>query len=97
MDRRGSANPSAAIANGPGTGSGTLDINAGQIVFGHPADTLASTTPLSWSFLGFSSVNLTAGEITSNDSGTVTAYPGPGPASIRPTAPAAISTWPWAS
>jgi filamentous hemagglutinin family protein len=69
-----SANPSAAIANGPGTGSGTLNINAGQIVFGHPADALASTTPLSWSFLGFSTVNLTAGEITSNDSGTVTAY-----------------------
>ena len=64
------------IPKGPGTGSGTLDIVANEIVFGYsPMDRPQNLTSLGRLVLGFSSVNLTASqEITANSKGTFSVY-----------------------
>jgi filamentous hemagglutinin family protein len=70
-----SATPGAIVANGPGTGSGTLDINAGRIVFGFPGNVApVNTLPFHRVMYGFSSVNLTAQEITSTNKNTLSVY-----------------------
>ncbi|MBV8274011.1 MAG: filamentous hemagglutinin N-terminal domain-containing protein, partial [Verrucomicrobia bacterium] len=68
--------PGPVIANGPGTGSGTLNIVANQIIFGYaPTDQSQNNTALSRLALGFSTVNLTATqEITANNKGTFSVY-----------------------
>jgi filamentous hemagglutinin family protein len=64
------------ITNGPGTGSGILNIMADRIVFGYsPADQPQNLTSLGRLVLGFSSVNLTGKqEITANSNGTLNVY-----------------------
>jgi filamentous hemagglutinin family protein len=64
------------IPNGPGTGSGTLDIFANEIVFGYsPMDRPQNLTSLGRLVLGFSAVNLTAKqEITANSKGSFSVY-----------------------
>jgi filamentous hemagglutinin family protein len=64
-------------ANGPGTGSGTLDIVASQIVLGYPAGApvLSSNVPLARSMLGFSTVNMTGtSQIVAGDLGSLSVY-----------------------
>jgi filamentous hemagglutinin family protein len=74
-----SAPPGPVVANGPGTGQGTFDINANQIVFGFPDNVAPDvTTTLNRVMYGFSTVNLTAGEITSNNKNTLAVYQSPG-------------------
>ena len=64
------------IANGPGTGSGTLNIVANQILFGYsPTDQPQNLTSLGRLVLGFSTVNLTTNqEITANSKGSFSVY-----------------------
>jgi filamentous hemagglutinin family protein len=68
--------PGPVIAKGPGTGSGTLDIVANEIVFGYaPADQPQNLASLARLVLGFSAVNLTASqEISANSKGTFSVY-----------------------
>jgi hypothetical protein len=68
--------PGPVVANGPGTGSGVLNIIADKIVLGYsPADQPQNLTTLGRLALGFSSVNLTGKqEITANSKGTFSAY-----------------------
>lgn len=70
------SSPGPVIANGPGTGSGTLDLVAQQIVFGYPANVeTENSVPLNRLTLGFSTVNLEAsGSITANNTGTLSVY-----------------------
>ncbi len=65
-----------AIAGGPGSGQGTLNIVASQIIFGYPSLTLPqNTVALGRTILGFSTVNLTATTaISSNNNGTLGVY-----------------------
>lgn len=72
----GDTPPGPVIANGPGTGSGTLNIVANEIIFGYsPTDQPQNNTSLSRLVLGFSTVNLTATqEITANNKGTLSVY-----------------------
>ncbi|MGO4683992.1 filamentous haemagglutinin family protein [Hyphomicrobium sp. 2TAF46] len=72
----GSLPPPAVIPGGPGTGSGTLDIVADEIVLGYrkflQPDTQLTLDRLA---LGFSSVNLTAStRITANNRNTLSVY-----------------------
>jgi filamentous hemagglutinin family protein len=70
-----SATPDTIAANGPGTGAGILDIIANQIVFGFPATaTPNDQVTLDRVIYGFSTVNLIAPEITSNNLNTLTVY-----------------------
>ena len=71
--------PNAAapvIAQGAGTGSGTLQVQARRIEFGHGPDTQAdSLGDYGRSTLGFANVNLTASErITANHKGSLAVY-----------------------
>ncbi len=68
--------PPAVIAGGPGTGSGTLEVVADEIVFGYPRFGLPDTQlTLDRLALGFSTVNLTANErITANTRNTLSVY-----------------------
>ncbi|MCK9919220.1 filamentous hemagglutinin family protein [Microbacteriaceae bacterium K1510] len=68
--------PPAVVAGGPGTGSGTLDIVADEIVLGYrkflQPDTQLTLDRLA---LGFSTVNLTASRrITANNRNTLSVY-----------------------
>ncbi|WP_158299008.1 filamentous haemagglutinin family protein [Sphingomonas psychrotolerans] len=68
--------PGAPIAGGPGTGQGTLNLVADRIVLGYqdgiPDD---GTLPMDRLALGFSAVNLTAGQrIETNHRGTISVY-----------------------
>jgi filamentous hemagglutinin family protein len=74
---RGSAPPGPVIAGGPGSGSGVLDIVARDtITFGYPAFNQATgTNSLDRLVLGFSAVNLNAGQrITANGQGSLSVY-----------------------
>jgi filamentous hemagglutinin family protein len=67
--------PGAVVANGPGTGSGTFSIVADKIVFGFPGNVPSNSLPtLDRVMIGFSTVNLVAGEITSNNKNTLSVY-----------------------
>ena len=68
--------PGPVIAGGPGTGSGTLNIVANEIIFGYaPQDERQNITSLDRLVLGFSTVNLTATqEITANSKGSFSVY-----------------------
>ncbi len=68
--------PGGAVTNGPGTGSGTLDLNAQNIVFGYSnLDLPQRDVPLNRLTLGFSTVNLNASsEITANNQGSLAVY-----------------------
>ncbi len=69
-------NPGPVIPGGPGTGAGTLNIVANQIVFGYSAtDQPQNQIELSRLALGFSDVTFTARqEITANNKGSVSVY-----------------------
>lgn len=66
----------AVLANGAGTGAGTLDLDAGTIIFGYSdLDEPARDVPLNRLTLGFATVNLNATtEITANNQGTLAVY-----------------------
>ncbi len=69
--------PGAVLANGPGyAGDGTLDFDAGTIVFGYSdLDEPARDVPLDRLTLGFATVNLNATtEITANNQGALAVY-----------------------
>jgi filamentous hemagglutinin family protein len=72
----GSALPGGVVANGPGTGHGTLDIVAQSIVLGAGPDTQPdSQITLDRLIEGFGTVNLTASDsISANDRGTLSVY-----------------------
>ena len=72
----GSNPPGGVVANGPGTGDGTLDFDAGTIVFGYSdLDRPTRDVPLDRLALGFATVNLNATtEITANNQGTFAVY-----------------------
>jgi filamentous hemagglutinin family protein len=70
-----SAPPGPIVANGPGTGAGTLDLVANQITFGFdPAFAPDNQTTYDRVVYGFSTVNLIAPEITSNNKNTLSVY-----------------------
>ncbi|MEW6438319.1 MAG: filamentous hemagglutinin family protein [Pseudomonadota bacterium] len=76
-----SAPPPAVAINGPGSGAGTLDIIANQIVFGiaPAAIPIASTAPTVDRLIsGFSTVNLQAAEISANGNQALSVYQAPG-------------------
>lgn len=68
--------PGPVITGGPGTGQGTLNIVANEIVFGYsPMDQPQNLASLGRLVLGFSAVNLTASqEITANSKGSFSVY-----------------------
>ena len=68
--------PGGTVTNGPGSGSGTLDLNAQNIVLGYSTlDLPQRDVPLSRLALGFSTVNLNASsEITANNQGSLAVY-----------------------
>lgn len=68
--------PGGVIADGPGTGSGTLNLVADRIVLGYQDGVTASSNlALDRLALGFATVNLTAsGRIESNNSSTISFY-----------------------
>lgn len=68
--------PAAVIAGGPGTGSGTLNLNADRIVLGYQDGvTSRSGLAMTRNTLGFANVNLTAAErIESNHQGSISVY-----------------------
>jgi filamentous hemagglutinin family protein len=72
----GSNPPGGVVANGPGTGAGTLDFDANTIVFGYSnLDRPTRDIPLDRITLGFSKVNLNAAtEITANNQGSLAVY-----------------------
>ncbi|TAI60201.1 hypothetical protein CWO89_42020, partial [Bradyrhizobium sp. Leo170] len=76
LDQYGSLPPGPVVQNGPGTGSGTLNINAEHIVFGYnDTERKRKDTTLDRLSLGFSTVNLTASDrITSNGKGSLSVY-----------------------
>ena len=65
--------PGPVIAGGPGTGSGVLNIVADQIVFGLP-DLAPVNLTVNRVTYGFSTVKLTAGQITSNNKNALAVY-----------------------
>ncbi len=74
--RPGSLPPPKVVAGGPGTGAGTLDLVADEIVFGYPRfaqpDTQLTLDRLA---LGFATVNLNASRrITANNRNTLAVY-----------------------
>jgi filamentous hemagglutinin family protein len=64
------------MTGGPGTGSGTLNISAQEIIFGYPAQAQAQDqVTLDRTILGFSNVNLTASsEITANNNSALSVH-----------------------
>jgi len=65
------AAPGPVIANGPGSGAGTLSIQAKQIVLGTPAQSEPQDqTTLARLITGFSTVNLSAAEVVSANTST---------------------------
>jgi filamentous hemagglutinin family protein len=67
--------PGGVVAGGPGTGSGVFNIVADKIVFGFADNTLPNdSVTLDRAMVGFSAVNLKAGEITANNQGTLSLY-----------------------
>lgn len=68
--------PGAIVAGGPGTGSGTFNIVADNIVFGYPANQVPNNTvTLDRVIYGFSTVNLTATQqISGNNKNTLSVY-----------------------
>jgi filamentous hemagglutinin family protein len=68
--------PGPVYANGPGSGSGTLNLVAQQIVLGYPADAQAqSNVALARSIFGFANVNLVGTqEISANNRNTLNVY-----------------------
>jgi filamentous hemagglutinin family protein len=72
----GSNPPGGVVAGGPGTGLGTLDFDANNIIFGYSdLDRTTRDVPLNRITLGFSTVNLNAAtEITANNQGTLAVY-----------------------
>ena len=68
--------PGGTVTNGPGSGSGTLDLNAQNIIFGYSnLDLPQRDVPLNRLTLGFSTVNLNASsEITANNQGSLAVY-----------------------
>ena len=72
----GSALPGGVVAQGPGTGAGTLDVTAQNIVLGYGPNTAPDDqTTLDRVIEGFSSVNLAAtGSISGADRGTLSVY-----------------------
>jgi filamentous hemagglutinin family protein len=73
----GSGPPGGLVAGGlPGIGSGTLDLDAGTIIFGYSdLDRVTRDVPLDRITLGFATVNFNATtEITSNNQGTLAVY-----------------------
>ncbi|WP_216856059.1 filamentous haemagglutinin family protein [Acidisphaera sp. S103] len=69
--------PPAPTANGPGTGAGTLDIVANQIVLGYPAGIALTSENVSLprQTLGFSTVNLTGtSQIAAGNIGSLSVY-----------------------
>lgn len=68
--------PGGVIANGPGTGTGTLNLVADRIVLGYQDDVeTKSALQLDRLALGFGTVNLTASSrIESNDAATISFY-----------------------
>ncbi|MDF3837879.1 filamentous hemagglutinin family protein [Cupriavidus basilensis] len=71
-----SATPGAVLANGPGTGQGSLSFDANRIIFGYPDKSQPNNSVTSNRLmLGFSNVNLQAREsITANNKGSLSAY-----------------------
>ncbi len=71
-----SALPGGTVPNGPGSGAGTLNLNAQNIVFGYSAlDVPQRDVKLNRLTLGFSTVNLNASsEITANNQGSLAVY-----------------------
>ena len=71
----GNTAPGPIVANGPGTGAGTLNIIANQIIFGFP-DNVAPDSQTTYDRVtyGFATVNLIAPEITSNNKNTLAVY-----------------------
>ena len=72
----GSALPAGVIAGGPGTGHGTLNVVADQIVFGYgPSDVPNGNISLNRTMFGFSTVNLDAkSAIVANNQGSLAVY-----------------------
>jgi filamentous hemagglutinin family protein len=72
----GSNPPGGVVTNGPGTGAGTLNFDAGTIIFGDSSlDRPNRNIPLNRLTLGFATVNLNATtEITANGTGTLSVY-----------------------
>jgi filamentous hemagglutinin family protein len=64
------------IPHGPGTGAGTLNIVANEVIFGYaPQDEPQNLTSLGRLVLGFSTVNVTASqEIIGNSQGSLSVY-----------------------
>ncbi|QOT82184.1 filamentous hemagglutinin family protein (plasmid) [Cupriavidus basilensis] len=76
MSQPGSLPPPKVVAGGPGTGAGTLDLVADEIVFGYPRFTQPDTQlTLDRLALGFATVNLNARQrITANNRNTLAVY-----------------------
>jgi filamentous hemagglutinin family protein len=68
--------PGPILTNGPGNGLGTLDFDAGTIIFGYSSlDQPARHFSLNRIALGFATVNLNAtAEVTANNQGTLAVY-----------------------
>ncbi|UGV26743.1 filamentous hemagglutinin N-terminal domain-containing protein [Rhodopseudomonas boonkerdii] len=68
--------PGAVIAGGAGTGHGTLNIIADEVVFGYPSESRPDTqVTLDRLALGFSTVNVTGqSRITANNRNTLSVY-----------------------
>ncbi|MES5488782.1 filamentous hemagglutinin family protein [Bradyrhizobium sp. INPA03-11B] len=68
--------PGAVIKDGAGTGHGTLNIIADEVVFGYPSEARPDTqVTLDRLALGFSTFNVTArGRITANNRNTLSVY-----------------------
>ncbi len=68
--------PGPVLAGGPGHGLGTLDFDAGTIIFGYSSlDRPARHFTLNRLTLGFATVNLNAStEVTANNDGTLAVY-----------------------
>jgi filamentous hemagglutinin family protein len=71
--------PGGPVANGPGSGSGTLNLIAQNIILGYSSvDLPQRDVPLNRVTLGFSTVNLNASsEITANNQGSLAVYATP--------------------
>ncbi len=68
--------PGAVITGGAGTGHGTLNIIADEVMFGYPSESRPDTqVTLDRLALGFSTVNVTArGRVTANNRNTLSVY-----------------------
>jgi filamentous hemagglutinin family protein len=72
------APPVGIVAGGPGTGSGTLTLNANQVVFGFaPNQVPDDQVTLDRLIEGFATVDINAASITANNKGTLAVYQTP--------------------